>query len=121
MRTGTLILALAALLGPGLGLSPPARASLTLNISSASGANLEFKGSGTKATLQFNNNSSGQGFSVRSSSGIGDSIGLRGTIGGTFSYTKASIGVHGLMQTASLTTTGGTFKITDAHGVSLTA
>src|SRR5262245_44310717 len=81
--------ALAALIGICCG--PVARAGLVLDISSDVGASVEFTGSGTGATFVFNNNVSGHGFDIVSSTGVGDSVGLHGTIGESFSYTKASI------------------------------
>ena len=123
MKTATPVLALAALFGACLG--PSARADLTLSISNAVSSNLEFKGTGSSASFSFNNNTSGQGFKVTKSSNGTDSntaVGLFGTIGGTFSYTKASIVTTGPVQTASITSTG-TLTITDASSshYSLTA
>jgi hypothetical protein len=96
-----------------------ARADLILDISSAVGANVEFKGSGTGATFVFNNNGSGNGFTVTNSSGFGDSVGLDGTIGGSYSYLKASIVTVGPSQTALVTTSGGSLTITDASSLKL--
>ncbi len=118
-RTKSLTWALAALLGLCFG--PDARAGLTLDISSDVGANVEFKGSGTGTTFEFNNNGSGQGFDITSSNGVGDSVGLHGTIGGTFSYTKASIVTLGPLQMAPVSTSGGLLTITDGALHSLTA
>src|SRR3954468_1021502 len=87
--TSSLAWAVASLLGLCFGSS--ARAGLMLDISSEVGANVEFKGSGTGATFGFNNNGFGRGFHITTSTGVGDSLGLSGTIGGTYSYTTASI------------------------------
>jgi PEP-CTERM motif len=121
VRLGTrfLTLALAALLGLCFG--PGARAGLVLDVAADVGANVEFNGSGTGATFVFNNNGSGHGFDVTASSGVGDSIGLHGTIGGTYSYTTASIVTSGLLQTAPVSTGGGTLTLTDASLNSLTS
>jgi hypothetical protein len=112
----TLALALAAVLGFCFG--PEARASLILDISSVPGSNVKFTGSGTGASFTFNNNGSGHGFTVTSSSGAGDSVGLFGTLGGTYSYTKASITTIStgppLVQMAPVLTSGGLLTITDA-------
>jgi hypothetical protein len=104
----------------GLCIGPVARAGLVLDISSEVGANVDFKGTGTGASFVFNNSQSGYGFTITDSSGVGDSLGLHGTIGGTSTYTKASIVTFGLQQTASATTSGGTLTITDSSLVSLT-
>jgi len=99
-----------------------ARAGLTLDISSASNADLAIQGSGSGATLAFQNNQAGQGFDITKSSGVGDAVGLFGTITGTFSYTAASITSSGAVQTAAVTpSSGATLTITDADHVSLTA
>jgi hypothetical protein len=110
--------ALAALLGLSFG--SVARASLILDISSDVGTSIEFTGSGTGATFKFNNNGSGQGFGVTASTGVGDSVGLHGTIGGAYSYTTASIVSVLSLQTAPVSSSGGTFTITDASLNSLT-
>jgi hypothetical protein len=110
--------ALAALIGIWCG--PVARAGLVLDISSDVGASVEFKGSGTAATFVFNNNGSGNSFDVTSSTGVGDSVGLHGTISGSFSYTKASIVTLGPLQEAPLSSSGGLFTITDSSLHSLT-
>jgi hypothetical protein len=107
-----LAVALVAILGFGPGFSPAAQASLVLDMGSVPGANIEFKGSGTGASFVFNNNS-GQGFVVTSSNGVGDSVGLHGTLGGTYSYTTASIDTSGLVKTAPVLTSDGTLTITD--------
>ena len=112
-------LTLAAVLA--LCFAPSARAGLVLDISAAPGADVEFTGSGTGATVAFNNNGSGQGFVITSSTGVGDSVGLFGTIGGSYSYASALItnpapGV----EYALLSTSGGNLTITDASSLSLT-
>jgi hypothetical protein len=104
----------------GVGFISEARADLVLTLSSDVGANVEFKGFGTSATFIFNNNLSGRGFHITSSSGVGDSVGLYGTIGGTFSYQTASITTIGPLQTAPVATAGGVLKITDASLQTLT-
>jgi hypothetical protein len=106
------VIACAAIIGLGFG--PTAQAGLVLDIASVAGANIEFKGSGTGATFQFNNNTSGQGFVVSASTGTGDSVGLDGTLGGTYSYSLGSVVTTGQQQTAPLITSGGTLTITDA-------
>jgi len=111
--------AIAVLLGFGFGTA--ARADLVLDISSVVGADVQFTGTGTSGSFQFNNNGSGQGFDITSSSGVGDSTGLYGTIGGTFSYTTTSIQTYGPVETAPLTTSGGELTITDANHQVLTA
>jgi len=114
-------LALAVILGLCFGSS--ARADLRLDISNVANANVEFQGFGTSASFTFNNNTSGQGFDVtQSSNGTGPNtaVGLFGTLGGTYSYTKASIVTTGPVQTASVTTSNGSLTITDANNVSLT-
>ena len=99
-----------------------ARAGLTLEISSAANADLSIQGSGSGATLAFQNNQTGQGFDITKSNGVGDAVGLFGTISGTFSYTTASITSSGAVQTAAVTpSSGATLTITDADHVSLTA
>jgi hypothetical protein len=118
-KARSLTWALAALLG--LCFEPDARAGLSLDFSSDVGANVEFKGSGTGATFVFNNNGTGHGFDITSSTGVGDSVGLQGTIGGTFSYTKASIVTLGPLQMAPVSTSGGLFTISDGSPHSLTA
>jgi hypothetical protein len=110
--------ALAALIGICCG--PVARAGLVLDISSDVGTSVEFNGSGNEATFGFNNNGSGHGFDVTSSSGVGDSVGLHGTIGGSFSYSKASISTVGPLQVAPVSTSGGLLTITDSSLHSLT-
>src|SRR5690348_6427320 len=78
---------LAALLG--VGLVSDARADLALTLSSDVGASVEFQGSGTSSTFFFND-FSGPGFHINSSSGVGDSVGLHGSIDGSFTYQKSS-------------------------------
>ncbi len=114
----SLLWSLAALLG--VGCITEARAELVLTLSSDVGANVEFKGFGTSATFAFNNNLSGTGFQINSSDGVGDSVGLHGKIGGSFSYTTASITTSGPMQTAPVITVGGLLTITDLSLHSLT-
>jgi hypothetical protein len=97
-----------------------AQAGLVLNISSDTGANVEFQGNGSEATFVFNNGGSGEGFTITGSSGVGDSITLQGTIGGTFTYTMASIVTSGTQQTAPVESSGGILTITDASHSSLT-
>jgi hypothetical protein len=117
-RPGTLAVALATMLGFCSG--PAVRAGLILDIASVAGSNIEFKGTGTGATFQFNNNGSGQGFVVTASNGVGDAVGLHGQLGGTYSYTTASISTIGPLQTAPVLTSGGVLTITDASLNSLT-
>jgi hypothetical protein len=104
--------ALAALLGVGFGAE--ARAELVLALSSDVGADVEFKGFGTSATFVFNNNLSGSSFHITSSSGAGDSVGLHGSIGGSYSYQTAMISTLGPVQTAPVATVGGILTIVDA-------
>jgi hypothetical protein len=121
MRARSLTLILAIVFGLGLGSS--GQASIDLDISSAIGATVEFKGTGTGATFVFNNNRSGQGFEVTMSSsggGPNSAVGLFGTLGGTYSYTKASIVSFGKAQEAPVISTGGKLTITDASMHSLT-
>ncbi len=118
-KARSLTWALAALLGLCFG--PDARADLNLDISSLVGASVEFKGSGTGSTFTFDNNGSGNGFGITSSTGVGDSVGLLGSISGTFSYTKASIVTLGPLQMAPASTSGGLLTITDSSLHSLTA
>jgi hypothetical protein len=108
----------------GVGLVPDARADLSLALSADVGASVEFQGSGTSSTFVFNN-SSGSGFHITTSSGIGDSVGLHGTIDGSFTYQKSSISsvfvpYIGLVQSAPVTTVGGLLTITDASHLALT-
>jgi hypothetical protein len=110
--------ALAALLG--VGYVSEARAELVLALSSDVGANVEFTGSGTSATFVFNNNLSGTGFHITSSSGVGDSVGLHGTIGGSFTYQNLQITTLGISQMAPVATVGGVLTITDASLQALT-
>jgi hypothetical protein len=117
-RPSTLALALVATLG--LGRAPAAQADLVLDIASVPGANIEFKGSGTGATFAWNNNQSGQGFVITDSNGVGDSVGLHGSLGGTYSYTTGSISTSGSLQTAPVLTSGGALTITDAGLKTLT-
>jgi hypothetical protein len=112
-----LAMTLVALLGACSGTG--ARADLILNLACDVGASIEFEGSGTGATIIFDNNKSGTGFHVTSSTGVEDSVGLHGTIGGSFSYTKASITHVGPWQDAPATVTNGVFTITDAAHHSL--
>ena len=106
----------------GLVPGPGARAGeITLNIASVAGASIEVKGSGTGATIQFNNNASGQGFVVTASNGTGDSVGLHGTLDGTYSYTSGEMTTNGGLQSAPLVTNGATLTITDASQHQLTA
>jgi hypothetical protein len=93
---------------------------LTLDIASDVGANIEFIGSGAGARFVFNNKGSGNGFDITASSGLGDSVGLHGTLGGTYSYTKASVVTFGPLQSAPVSTSGGVLTITDASLQSLT-
>lgn len=104
----------------GVNFVSEARAELVLTLSSDVGANGEFKGSGTSATILFNNNLSGTGFHITSSDGVGDSVGLHGTIGGTFTYQTAQITTTGPLQTAPVATVGGLLQITDASLHTLT-
>jgi hypothetical protein len=117
--TKTLTLTLAAMLGLCFG--PSARAGLILEIATVAGANVEFSGSGTGATFQFDNNGSGQGFEVTGSTGAGDSVGLFGTLGGTYSYTAASIqNPFPGVEYAPVFTSGGSLSITDSSSIMLT-
>ena len=62
----------------------------------------------------------GQGFDVTKSNGVGDSVGLYGTISGTFSY--ASITLDGSAETAAVTSSAGALlTITDSNNVAFTA
>ncbi len=110
MRSATF--ALAVLFGVFAGAS--ARADLALTFSDIPQELMEFQGTGSGANFSFNANGSGQGFSITSSTGVGDSVGLYGSIGGTFSYTTPSSG-----STASATGSG-TLTIIDGNGVKLT-
>jgi hypothetical protein len=119
VRTGLLALATGA--GLGFCFGHDARAGdLVLDIASDVGANVEFKGTGTGTNFSFNNNGAGNGFDVTASSGVGDSVGLHGRIGGMYSYTNASIVTMGILQSAPVSTSGGTLTITDASMKSLT-
>ena len=111
-RPRMLAVALMAILGFGPGFGRAAQAGLVLDVASVPGANIEFKGSGTGASFGFHNKS-GQDFVVTDSTGVGDSVGLHGTLGGTYSYTTASIVTSGSVQTAQVLTSGGTLSITD--------
>jgi hypothetical protein len=99
-----------------------ARAGLVLDISSVANADVAIQGTGSGATFAFQNNGMGQGFDITKSSGLGDAVGLFGTINGTFSYSTASITSIGPGQTAPVSTSSGaTLAITDSKNVSLTA
>jgi hypothetical protein len=99
-----------------------ARAGLILDISSVANADVALQGSGSGATIAFQTNQAGQGFDITKSSGLGDAVGLFGTISGTFSYSTASITSIGPGQTAPVSTSSGaTLTITDGNNVSLTA
>jgi hypothetical protein len=104
----------------GLCWGPVARAGMVLAVSADVRADIEFQGTGTGASFVFNNNLSGDAFTITGSSGVGDSVGLQGTIGGTFSYTVSSIVTVGALQTAPVITSNGTLTITDAALDSLT-
>ena len=84
------------------------------------GASIEFQGTGAGTSFHFNNNGLGRGFVVTGSDGVGDSVGLFGQLGGTYSYTTASIVTAGPLKTAPVLTVGGTLTITDAALMSLT-
>lgn len=121
-RMRSLSWVLATLLG--VGLVPDARADLSLAMSADIGASVEFQGSGTSSTFVFNN-FAGSGFHITSSSGVGDSVGLHGTIGGSFTYQQSSISsiivpFIGLVQSAPVTTVGGLLTITDLSHNALT-
>src|SRR5262249_37932232 len=79
LRMRRLSWVLATLLG--VGLVSDARAELSLALSADVGASVEFQGSGTSSTFVFND-FSGSSFHITSSSGVGDSVGLHGTIDG---------------------------------------
>jgi hypothetical protein len=99
-----------------------ARAGLVLDISSVPNSDVAIQGSTSWAAFTFANNGAGQGFDITNSSGFGDSVGLYGTISGTFSYTAASITSNGPGQTAPVSTSAGaTLTITDASNMPLTA
>jgi hypothetical protein len=99
-----------------------AQAGLILDISSVANADIAIQGTGSGATFAFQNNGAGQGFDITRSSGLGDSVGLFGTISGTFSYSATSITSIGPGQTTPVSTSSGaTPTITDAKDVSLTA
>jgi hypothetical protein len=117
-KTRLMLGAMAVLVGLCFGTD--ARADLVLDLSSDVGASVEFKGTGSGATFVFNNNLSGNGFDITSSSGVGDSVGLQGTISGLFSYTTASITTLGPVQMAPISTSGGLLAIADGSGHSLT-
>jgi hypothetical protein len=107
-----------------VGLVPEARADLALALSADVGASVEFQGSGTSSTFVFND-FSGSGFHITSSSGFGDSLGLHGTIDGSFTYQGSSISsvivpYIGLVQSAPVTTVGGLLTITDLSHNALT-
>jgi hypothetical protein len=97
-----------------------ARAGMVLDLSSDVGASVEFKGTGAGATFKFNNNQSGDGLDITSSSGVGDAVGLQGSIAGSFSYTTASITTLGPLQMAPVATSGGLLTLTDGSGHALT-
>ncbi len=114
------MIACVAIIGSVLG--PNARAGIvTLNIASVAGANIEIKGSDRGAAVQFNDSASGQGFVITASTATGDSVGLNGTLGGTFSYSLGGMTAGAGGQTAPLVTNGGTLTITDASQRQLTA
>jgi PEP-CTERM motif len=120
MRRARLALALATLTSLYSGSN--ARADLTLNLSNAMNADIAFQGNGSGATASFINNNSNEGFKITTSSGTGDSVGLFGTLAGTFSYTTASIVTIGTsMQSAPIVSSGGILTIADGHTHSLTA
>jgi hypothetical protein len=104
----------------GLCFGTDARADLVLDLSSDVGASVEFKGTGSGATFVFNNNLSGNGFNITSSSGVGDADGLQGSISGLFSYSTASITTLGPLQMAPVATSGGLLTLTDGSGHALT-
>ncbi len=119
MKARFATLALAGMLG--LFLAPAGRADITLNFSSVPHATINVAGSGSGASITFTNASSGPysgyGFAVGSGSGsnyTGSSVGDAGTMGGTYSYSASGITiVSSTEQTAVLTTSGGTFSISD--------
>jgi hypothetical protein len=114
-------LAIAVLTVIGLGFAPSSEAgSISLDISNAVGAAIEFTGTPGGATFAFSNNGLGESFRVTGSTGAGDSVGLFGTIGGSFSYTTASIATFGPLQTAPVASIGGLLTITDSSSISLT-
>ena len=117
-------IAFGAVLAPAIvfGLQSNAAAGIELGIASTTNADIAFTGTGSAATFSFNNNTSGQGFEVTTSSGSGDSIGLYGTISQSFTY--SSVGTNGNTQTASVSTVGSNpaiLTITDSSHDSFTA
>ncbi len=105
----------------GLGVARSSKAdSIALDISSAVGAGIDFTGTPSGATFVFGDNGLGESFRITGSSGAGDSIGLFGTISGSFSYTTASIVAVGPVQTAPVASSGGLLTITDSSSISLT-
>jgi hypothetical protein len=105
----------------GFGVAPSCGADgITLEISNAVGANLDFTGTPIGATFVFTDNGLGESFKVTGSTGLGDSVGLFGTISGSFSYTNASIVTLGPLQTAPVVSSGGLLTITDSSNNSLT-
>ena len=61
---------------------------------------IEFTGTGTSGSFKFDNNGSGEGFDITSSTGVGDSTAafFFRTIGGTFSYSTSLISTFGPLQ-----------------------
>jgi hypothetical protein len=106
-------LLLSAMVGLGLGARAQA-GSITLDIAAAAGADVAFTGTGAGASFKFNTTGT-EDFQITGSTGVGDSVGLYGTIGGTFSYTKASIVTVGSLQTAPVSASG-SLTITDGSG-----
>jgi hypothetical protein len=126
MRTSRL--ALATLLGVLVCTS--ARAEITLDFANNIGGTIKFTGggSGVGASFSFTQGTTGTGsgydFQITNNdtgrTGSSSALGLNGNITGTYSYTDGSITTSSGTQSAPLTGTG-TFSITDANSVMLTA
>jgi hypothetical protein len=102
-------------------LAPSAQAGLILDIATTPGADVEFTGSGNGAAVKNKNDGAGQANVDTSTSGVGDAFGLFGSIGGSYSYTTASItNPFPGVQFAPLSTSGGSLTITDASNLLLT-
>jgi hypothetical protein len=98
-----------------------------MNLANVVGASVEFDGHTTSTTFQFDN-SGGESFQITSSSGgTGSTVGLDGTISGTFSYSSISSTTFGgvTIQTAPVTLAVGSaapvLTISDGAGHNLTA
>ena len=91
----------------------PAANALTLDFASIPGASIRFTGTGDLVTFP----SAGKGFQITDSDGVGDSVGLKGAITGSFTIDaiQKTTTPAGQLQSAAINSNSGKLSIWDTN------